>query len=259
MALLPPQWLSAVVALGVPGPPERWIATGFLYLSVLERLQQDDGGSEARGHAYLVTNRHVAVGHDRLLVRVNPVADTEAAQSFDLLLRREDGSDMWFAHPDPSVDVAVVPINAQVMRDSGMKIAYFHSDGGALRAADMKEKGVFEGDGAFILGFPMAMVGGNRNVAIVRTGAIARISDLLSGATNEYLVDAQVFPGNSGGPVIIKPEIVSIGDTKTLDARYLIGIVKSYVPGWSGQAGWALPGSNRRPARCKRAALPKLS
>ena len=37
-------------------------------------------------------------------------------------------------------------------------------------------------------------------------------------------------PGTSGGPVINKPEIISITGTKSANQSNLIGIVKSYIP-----------------------------
>ena len=38
-----------------------------------------------------------------------------------------------------------------------------------------------------------------------------------------------IFPGNSGGPVINKPEVISIEGTSSVPSPYLIGIVSSYL------------------------------
>jgi hypothetical protein len=76
----------------------------------------------------------------------------------------------------------------------------------------------------------MGIVGGTRNVVIARDGTIARIRDTLDKQNNEYLIDSTIFPGNSGGPVISKPEVTRIKGTKSQNASYLIGIVKAYVP-----------------------------
>ena len=50
-----------------------------------------------------------------------------------------------------------------------------------------------------------------------------------------------IFPGNSGGPVISRPEAVAIDGTKANSASNLIGIVRSYLPyvdvAVSGQTG----------------------
>lgn len=95
---------------------------------------------------------------------------------------------------------------------------------------DMRNEGVSEGGGVFVLGFPMGIVAPQKKNVIARVGAIARIRDVLDGHQSSFLIDANIFPGNSGGPVVIRPEITSIQDTKAINKAALIGIVKSYVP-----------------------------
>jgi hypothetical protein len=65
---------------------------------------------------------------------------------------------------------------------------------------------------------------------ICRSGALARVRDFTDGYSNDFLGDVLVFPGNSGGPVIICPSALSIQGTKQISKANLIGIVKSYVP-----------------------------
>src|SRR5690606_32144740 len=65
---------------------------------------------------------------------------------------------------------------------------------------------------------------------ILRSGAIARIRDLFEGRSTDFIVDALVFPGNSGGPVVLRPEMVSIQGTKSNMNAGLIGVIKSYIP-----------------------------
>ena len=91
-------------------------------------------------------------------------------------------------------------------------------------------EGVSEGDGVFVLGFPMGDVGGERNHAIVRGGTIARVRDALAGTTDTMLLDCFVFPGNSGGPVVLRPERTTIEGTPSPQRALLLGLVKSYVP-----------------------------
>lgn len=43
------------------------------------------------------------------------------------------------------------------------------------------------------------------------------------------MIDANIFPGNSGGAVVYKPELVSISGTRAICKAALIGIVKSYL------------------------------
>src|SRR5204862_2792094 len=44
------------------------------------------------------------------------------------------------------------------------------------------------------------------------------------------LTDAALFPGNSGGPVIVKPRSDSLAGGRPTDQAYLVGMVRSYLP-----------------------------
>jgi hypothetical protein len=124
----------------------------------------------------------------------------------------------------------VVPINFQVLQEHAMQVAWFESETHVANVDRMRELGFAEGDFVYVLGFPMGLVGEHRNTVIVREGIVARIRDTLVGASQTYLVDSFVFPGNSGGPVISKPEVHSIRGTSAIGAAYLIGIIRAYVP-----------------------------
>ena len=221
MALLPPHWLNAVVAIGHQRTPgsTMWGASGFLYGYVVER----DANNEVVFYSFLVTNRHVLEGLEAVQLRFNPQG-SDPAREFQLGLK-----DCVF-HPDPIIDIAIVPILHKVLVDAGMEFSYFYSDNSAVDRATMRTLGFSEGDGAFVLGFPMGIVGETRSYVIVRSGAIARLRDCLAGVARDFLLDAPVFPGNSGGPVISRPDINAIIGTKTHDAARLIGVAQSYVP-----------------------------
>ncbi len=59
----------------------------------------------------------------------------------------------------------------------------------------------------YVLGFPMNMVDSIK-APICRIGCIARFADAYIRRKENpvFLIDAQTFPGNSGGPVISRPE-----------------------------------------------------
>lgn len=224
VALIPPSFIDSVVALGTANPSgPRWVGTGFLYLDVISR-----DGDTARGHCFLVTNKHVVEGRTNLSVRVNP-QNEGGPRDYELSLTSDNAEHLWTGHPDPEIDVAVVNVNLGMLNAEGMAAKPIHSDRQTADAEKLKELGVAEGDGAFVLGFPMGMVSDRRAVVIVRGATIARLQDLLAGHSKEFLVDASVFPGNSGGPVLLKPELTSIRGTTAQTSAYLIGVVKSYL------------------------------
>ena len=85
-----------------------------------------------------------------------------------------------------------------------------------------------EGDEVYTLGFPLGLAGDGRNYVIARQGIVARIRDWYDGRSNTILIDASIYPGNSGGPVIAKPTVFSY--TKNRSQPMLIGLVSGYVP-----------------------------
>jgi hypothetical protein len=142
----------------------------------------------------------------------------------------DNGNRLWFTDPQSDIDVAVLGINVQLLQEDGIQFNYFRSDEHSSDIDAMRDDGVAEGDFVYILGFPMGIVSPLKNVAIVRGGVIARVRDVLDRVSDYYLVDASIFPGNSGGPVVAKPEMTSITGTKSKKRASLVGIVKAYVP-----------------------------
>jgi S1-C subfamily serine protease len=227
MALIPPFFLDCVVALGFPskGDQRQWAATGFL-IGILLHADTDGIG---RYRVFLVTNRHVVQEHQNTLVRFNPKG-AEAPREYRLNLVEPSGKALWAAPEDPEIDVAVTPINAGLLQREGIAVSWFADHRDIAPVAKASELGITEGDGVFVLGFPMGLVGEKRDFALVRQGAIARIRDCFRGDRKNFLVDCATFPGNSGGPVIIRPDALAIQGTKSVNAAYLVGIVASYVP-----------------------------
>ena len=228
MALIPPFFLNSVVALGDQSPDSaiKPYATGFLY-GYPAGFTNDDGAKQY--HVFLVTNRHVfqraAERSDTLYVRFNKLFDT-GTNIYPVKL----GDTSWTVHPDPNADVAVLNINPDRINSDGIEYFFFQSDDHTVSLEQACTDQVSEGDGIFVLGFPLGEAGKERNYAIVRQGIIARIQDWLKGNARTFLIDASVFPGNSGGPVLLKPELTSIAGTKTNSRCSLIGMVSSYLP-----------------------------
>ena len=227
MALIPPAYLNAVVALGhrLGRAPVRFTATGFLY-GYPGELDTEDARRWYR--VFLVTNRHVVEGVDSLIARFDRQAGGEP-QVVPLPLENPDGSKLWSTHPG-GADIAIVPISASALRDENIRFEVFQGDEHTISRQQAAEHGISEASGVFVLVFPLGLAGEERNYAIVRQGIIARAQDWLHGTSDYFLIDSSVFPGNSGGPVLTKPETVHINETQSFMRCCLIGMVSSYIP-----------------------------
>ena len=234
--LLPPFFLDGVVALGSEqsSPPvgqqpprKEWQTTGtaFFYGYAID---DNPDLSKRQYEIFLVTAKHVveilAKSNRNISARLNPTDSTASSKQFEI------PSSAWFYHPDNSVDIALLPTNPTFLRTHGLEPFFFANDQHSANRKDIGELQISAGDGVFVLGFPMGLSGQQRNYVIVRQGAIARISEMLDGVAPSFIIDAQVYPGNSGGPVILKPEIASIDGTKNQPRALLVGIVRSYLP-----------------------------
>jgi len=232
MALIPPFFIDCVVAIGIQtnnngSIQKKWIGTGFLYAKFMAVVEGNP--NESNYNVFLVTNKHVLKNQKDIILRFNPQGG-QAATDFPATLENPQGEQLWTGHPNPNTDVAVLSINIQMIQAAGMKFSVFKSDKDILTKQQLLDNQVSEGDFLYVLGFPMGMMPTDRQHVIVRSGIIARIRDLFENRSESYTIDSLVFPGNSGGPVVYKPELVSIQGTKPLKRAALIGIVKSYIP-----------------------------
>lgn len=225
MSLLPKQYLDAVVSIETPkrGKNLRFIATGFL---VGFSIDQKDQNGRDLFRIFLVTNRHVFKRKKQVVLRFN--ATNHESKRFPLILRDKEGQ-KWFSHPNRKVDVAVIPINIDLLKKQNIQFFWFPEPNVAFKST-INKLGITQGDEIFIIGFPMGITGIRRNYAITRSGIIARLDDEIINSTFQFLIDAFIFPGSSGSPVVLKPSVFGIRGTKPVNKAYLLGVAKGYIP-----------------------------
>lgn len=225
MAIIPDFFIDSVVSIGVKGINDktRWIGTGFIVF----RKAAEAG----KCTPFLVSNRHVFQDKLSVILRMR-VKDTDNLLEFEVRLKDGDGT-LYKVHPiqTPSVniDIAVLPF-ASYIDAHNLRFYGFDIDDNAMSSKELRENGVDEGSIIYMLGYPLGLVNVQSNLPLCRMGCIARMSE--SQIEEEYimLVDIQNFPGNSGSPIVLRPELVSIKGTKSLSRSVLVGIVNSYIP-----------------------------
>ncbi len=204
MAIIPSFFMDAVVSLGIelPNKEKYWVGTGFL----VGRKETDNSGQST---IYIITNKHVVNNQKMFYVRFNN-AEAAGVRDMQMDLFGNDGKPIFSAHPLSNVDL----------------------DDHALTLEQMQKTGVNEGSLVYALGFPMNLVEAPVKAPICRLGCISRIVDAFASPKNaaSFLVDAQTFPGNSGGPIVSRPEYISISGTPNNDKANLIGVLSAYIP-----------------------------
>lgn len=226
MAIIPSFFMDAVVALGIElaDKKKHWVGTGFL----VGRKEKDNPETFT---VYIITNKHVVREQNLLYVRFNN-ANNSGVKDLELPLLVNEDEKNYSEHPIKDVDVVAVQILPQVIIDNHLSLSFFDEDDHSLTLLQMKDTGVDEGSLVYALGFPMNLVDDTIKAPICRLGCISRIANLfVSSESNDgFLVDAQTYPGNSGGPIVSRPEQMSIEGTISNDKANLIGILCAYIP-----------------------------
>ncbi len=134
---------------------------------------------------------------------------------YDLQIRYKD-KPLWIKHPE--VDIAAIfpqkPLGIDLNVPSTVNIATDEI---------FETKQLITGDKLFVLGYPFGIEANNAGFPILRTGTIAShpLSPIKDYKT--FLMNFDVFGGNSGGPVFMQNRD-SYGDI-TGDHNYIVGIV----------------------------------
>lgn len=161
--------------------------------------------THARGtHIFIVTNRHLVDGVRRGGLVFTQKCNGQPALGQRFQLNIEDFPHAWFMHPDPSVDLAIIPMRPleQAARDQGVEL-YYHAidsrlvpDAATLRGLDALEEVLF-------VGYPSGVWDQVNLMPILRRGTTATPMALDFEGRPEFLIDAAVYPGSSGSPVFV--------------------------------------------------------
>lgn len=174
----------------------------------------------------LVTAKHVIYDKaeswspPRINIRFRE-ADTFSVDSFfgDTISLYINKKPLWFSHPDSSVDLACIPIAP----NTRLSINKFPSLPYSLFAS---EDDYFEGKEIFVLGYPSAIGLDLLNQAFLRKGTIAWVAKNKSFRNDKILIDCNIFPGNSGGPVFsVSHNLGEVKNDTTFQYPRLFGIV----------------------------------
>lgn len=202
-------WREATVALVGPGKTRTIAPNG----TIIERDSLVIRGTgvilglpgDATKIPWLVTAKHVffnpQIGWDpdSLYIRFSwfesrPLTDYPGIR----IILKEGSRHLWISHPDPSVDLVAIPL--RISKSEAGK-----DEASVIPLGNFAEPGdVFEGAPVLILGYPAAVGAEFLTRALVRSGIIAWVNPE-DPVKSPILIDANLFPGNSGGPAFSLP------------------------------------------------------
>lgn len=227
MSIIPSSFINSVVTISVEKEDKSkfCIGTGFLVGDLKEEI---DG--KKKYALYLVTNKHVVKDKESVFVGFKK-AGLVGSYEFPLHLL-QNGIKQYSEHPNKDIDIVAISINVNFLTNKNAKYSFFAVDEDFLTISKGEKLGLFEGDLIYSIGYPMNLVGMPSKEPICRFGCISRISDLYIPGHPEvnFIADIQSFPGNSGGPIILRPESDSLKGTNPITQSYLLGILYSYIP-----------------------------
>jgi hypothetical protein len=151
---------------------------------------------------FIATARHVFVNPEKNWapesLKIRGWRDEKKSRYQDFgstLLLRKNGQPLFTISTE--FDVAIIPVTQEILQ----RLA---DDNHKVMTIGPRELGVaedtYDGADVFILGFPGLIGDLYQQRALMRTGMIAW-TDSSGPVDHEFLVDARIFPGNSGGPV----------------------------------------------------------
>ncbi len=222
MAIIPSIYKNAVVSIGFKNTDGSivWIGTGFFVVRVV---------NERSAMPFLVSNKHVFNASQQIVIRMKELGKDSwkevVADLFD-----SSGQPLFSPHPKQDIDIAVLPLSGDYIAQNNLEFPAFDIDANALSSDELRANGVEEGSTIYMLGFPLGLVPQLSSHPICRMGCIARISEDQIKEQSNILIDIQNFPGNSGSPIVNRPELFSIEGTKCLNKSVLVGIIHSYIP-----------------------------
>ena len=227
MALIPNFFIESVVTISVINNKNQkiCIGTGFLVGDLM-----DDSKLVKKYGLYLITNKHVVRNQLKIFIGFNQNGGVNS-YDFPVELIDKNNHKLYSEHINPNVDIIALSINTSFLNNMKAKYHFFPLEE-SFTLSDMQNFGVFEGDLVYSLGYPLNLVNTSQKNPICRLGCISRISNLYIPGNPEvnFLVDAQSFPGNSGGPVILRPELVAVKGSSSQPKAALLGILHSYIP-----------------------------
>lgn len=173
------------------------------------------------GYYVLITAAHVLEGipTDIATLSLRVKEENNYKRLFYQINIRDKGNPIWVRHP--IVDVAAMNVELP----KGIDIELFSTD--ILSNDDhIKNFEIHPGDELFVLGYPLNVESNPSGFPVLRSARIANYPLIPTASYPTFLLDLTIFPGNSGGPVILDSRNrIYNGTTNVGSVNMVMGII----------------------------------
>jgi hypothetical protein len=152
----------------------------------------------------VVTNKHVVAGAQSGAFRMTVAENDEPKYGHYLQVELENLEARFVKHPDPNIDLAVVPIAPilQAGQANGRPLFYRPARKDMIAdAAFMRELNAVED--ITMVGYPNGLWDKSNNLPLTRRGVTATPPYVDFEGRPEFMIDCACFPGSSGSPVLL--------------------------------------------------------
>ncbi|MDW8336115.1 MAG: trypsin-like peptidase domain-containing protein [Tepidimonas sp.] len=160
----------------------------------------------ARGRtAFVVTNRHLVddVVHGSLVFTCAQDGQPRLGSRFEV--RIDEFGEAWHRHPDPTIDLAVLPLAPLLQAAAAQGAALYVQPIATERLADAERLAALDAlEEVWFVGYPSGVWDQVNALPILRRGTTATPPAVDFEGAPQFLIDAAVYPGSSGSPVFVR-------------------------------------------------------
>lgn len=168
----------------------------------------------------IVTNKHVIEGanYGRFQINLADATGQPTGQHETItIIEFENG---WIKHPDPNVDLCILPIS-EILRQFKImgKTPFFIALDASLIPSPVEMEQLTALEEIIMIGYPNGIWDALNNKPIIRRGITATHPNISYEGRLEFMIDAACFPGSSGSPVFL----YNLGNYVSRDGGTVIG------------------------------------
>ena len=193
---------------------EKATATGFL-------LTQAAPNDPAKKQIILVTANHVfeTMNGNEAVLQYRQFESEGVYKKMPVKIPiRKEGKALWVKHP--TMDVAVVAVVPPKEADvPNISVDILATD------EQIKKFDIHPGDDVMHLGYPHRVEANEAGFPILRKGAIASYPLTPTKHNKTFLINSNIFTGDSGGPAYMASENRTVGGKKIAEIRLIMGVV----------------------------------